>query len=278
MVNASFMLERLRWKLASYFADDLYEKRTLAGKQVTVYRGTIKAIPDYDDAWLAHLVSSYPVIYDIGANIGFTALLAKLYGNPLVLVLADPNAQALATASENLILNDLVSGCNFIPEFVSSKSGESIKFYTVGKGAAGSIFRTHARTAGRNEQWRRVKSTTVDEIANKLGAPPRLIKIDTEGAESLVLEGATHSAQSGAHFFVEMHSSPELGMKENAGRVLDWCARQRYAAWYLKESRTIGRPDEIANRGRCHLLLLPKGVPYPEKLRGVNQGDPLPES
>ncbi|HKD19809.1 MAG TPA: FkbM family methyltransferase, partial [Thermoanaerobaculia bacterium] len=115
-------------------------------------------------------------------------------------------------------------------------------------------------------------TTTLDELVSALKIEPDLVKIDVEGAERLVLEGARELAHRGnVTFIVEMHSNPELSMAANGRAVLDWCQRMSYEAWYMTEPQKVTTPDVFAHRGRCHLLLIPRGLPYPDCLVGIKQ-------
>src|SRR5690606_41695276 len=95
----------------------------------------------------------------------------------------------------------------------------------------------------------------------------------------LVLEGAVKTAShKKAIFFVEMHSPAELPMDKNASLVLQWCESNAYKVYYLKNATELMDAKEIANRGKCHLLLLPEEQPFPEYLKNIKEGSPLPSS
>jgi hypothetical protein len=101
-------------------------------------------------------------------------------------------------------------------------------------------------------------------------------KIDVEGAESKVLEGAKKLASiQKTWFMVEMHSPPELPMVENARLVLEWAGKTGYAVWYMRDACQLTTPELIAKRGRCHLLLLPMHTTYPDVLKKIPQGAPV---
>ena len=104
-----------------------------------------------------------------------------------------------------------------------------------------------------------------------------LVKIDVEGAESFVLYGAKKLAKIvNPFFFVEMHATKEIPMLVNSQKVLDWWLEMGYYSWYMKEEKVLRDATEIASRGRCHLLLVPKGKDYPNYLKGIAQGAQLP--
>jgi len=245
----------------------------IGNSNIKILEGTIPTKPDYDDAWFYELSKISNNLYDIGSNIGFASIVANLNENIKNIILVDPNPKALAIASKNLILNNLAYNCNFYLGFVGEKSDQKIKFYTLGTGAAGSMYKDHAYTASKFNKFFNVKTITIDDLFLIYKWVPDLVKIDVEAAEYLVLKGSTNLAKlNKTRFLVEMHSVKELSMNENAKLVLDWCFKNNYLAWYLKKECILKTPDQIAHRGRCHLLIQPKCWDYPQELKGINQG------
>lgn len=254
-----------------------HQEETLLGQQVQTTRGVIRNIPDYDDAWFYELSKSSETIFDIGASIGFTGLLSAMCPTTKKILLVDPNPLALSIAAKNLIMNNLAHKCLFYSGFIGDKDGGQVKFYTVGAGAAGSIFKGHAKTAFSSNSFFMVNTTTLDKLSGQFELIPDLVKIDVEGAESLVLAGAIKMAEKKqTRFMIEMHSPPELTMKENGERIIKWCRGVSYAAWYMKEAEQLLDAHQIAHRGKCHLLLQPSEWPYPESLKQIKQGAFLP--
>ncbi|MCK5923349.1 MAG: hypothetical protein KAG66_20605, partial [Methylococcales bacterium] len=100
---------RLLDRLNSQFGITLRPQETveLMGRSLTVIKGSIRLESDYDDAWSWALASRSEIIFDIGANIGQSALL--MLQSPIIkkLYLVDPNPEALSFAAENLFLNNL---------------------------------------------------------------------------------------------------------------------------------------------------------------------------
>lgn len=249
--------------------------RTILGREMVIPYGHYPNKPDYDDAWRLACALHSEVIFDIGANVGQAALTELLSEHLKVIVLVDANPEASAYAAQTLIRNNLSARARFITAFVGNESSKMAKLWTVGVGSAGSMYPGHARTASRNGQFIEVTTITIDDLCNQYEVVPDLIKIDIEGAEHLALCGGEDCAKHRkTRFLVEMHSPPELPMKENAARVLDWCARQKYRAWHLKEGAELLQPDQIAQRGRCHLLIQPEEWSYPDWLKDIRQSDP----
>lgn len=267
---------RIRFQLGLPFP---WVRARLLGRDVVVRHGTFANATDYDDAWLHACFTQSDVIYDVGANIGRTSLTALLCPNVKQVVLIEANHEALAIAADNLIRNQLSSRARFVYGFASDRPSEEVDFWTIGSGAAGSMFAGHAVSAARLGLVRRVPTITIDNVVAATNVIPTFVKVDVEGAEVRVLRGATTLAkQHHVRFLVEMHSAPELSMHENARDMLAWAESVGYAAWYLAEATRITTPEPIAHRGRCHVLLQPCESEYPSWLVGIKQSTPVPGS
>jgi FkbM family methyltransferase len=250
---------------------------TILGRNLFLIQGTYRQTPDYDDAWLLALAQEAKTVFDVGCNIGQSSLLLLLPGKVASITLIDPNTAALSLCAENLICNGLSEKARFICAFASNEDGKKVDFFTVGAGAAGSMFRSHAVTANDLGKSMQVPTITLDSLFSRQKILPDLVKIDVEGAEGLVLDEARQiAAQQQTRFFVEMHGSPEQSMEDNADKILAWCKSLGYTAWYLKEKVVLETPGQIAHRGRCHILLLTAGAAFPEYLQSLEQGGAVP--
>lgn len=246
------------------------EKNILNHKFI-VREGTIRATPDYDDAWLFSCAMQARRIFDIGANIGQSAFI-ELYPKSVEhVLLVEPNPTALVIAAENLIRNSLISRVNLDNACISDTSGIDIELHTVQFGAAGSIYSSHAQTAKKLHSHITVKTKTIDDLVEHWGTPD-FIKIDIEGAELFALRGAINCLKEHqTRVLVEMHSNEFLPMIENARGVLELCSQVGYKVWYLSRHKEIVSHVDLAGRGRCHLLLQPINWDWPEKIIRINQ-------
>jgi len=254
------------------FVKKQFEEINFAGRKYNLTKGTFRLKADKDDAWLFELARHQKVIFDVGSNIGQAAILMLSHDNVEKIVLIDPNPKALSQAAENLIMNNLSGKAYFIPAFISDKVGDNVELYTVGVGAAGSTFRSFAKTANKVNSHFSVSTLTLDYISDHYNLIPDLVKIDVEGAEIDVLNGALKLASKHETvFFVEVHSGPELSITKNTELILDWCQKHNYKAWYLKEKSPL-KVESILTRGRYHTLLLPGTMGFLEYLEPIDEG------
>jgi len=251
-----------------------FEKINFLNQDYRLIKGTIRSVADYDDAWLFHISLNAKIVFDVGCNVGFSTLLIAQSKSIERIVLVEPNPSSLSISAENLINNDMSSNVMFIPRAASDKSGETLKLWTMsGAFAAASTDINFTETGSMTKNYIYVKTITLDEIANKYNLYPDLVKIDVEGAENAVLNGATEIARKGkSTFLVEVHSSESMNIIENTEKILNWCKQVNYKAYYLREHAELNDSQSIEKRGRYHLLLIHRDRKYPDGLDKIEQG------
>ena len=276
-MKLKYTLKKLYYKIKPL--DVKYINVSLVGVPIQVLEGTIRSQVDQDDTWWFYLAKHHNIIYDIGCNIGYTALLALIQNPNRNILLVDPNPKALQNAAINIINNGLGSKVQYKAAFVGEELDSTIKFYTIGSGAAGSMYASHAETASSMNSFIEVNTVTLDHLFSFYQLKPDLVKIDVEGAETFVMKGAKKLAlQTQCTFFIEMHNLEGLAMEAAGENMIDWCLSVDYRVWYLKTGELLESGKTIKNRGKCHLLLLPKNKNYPNYLNGVEQNAPLPKT
>jgi FkbM family methyltransferase len=254
-----------------------YETKIFLGKKIQSLKGTILEKADYDEAWLYALSQNTKIMFDVGCHWGKSALIATSSPTLEKIYLIDPNPLSLSKAAENLIMNDLISNAVLVSRAAYKVSGDIIKLWTMPGAFSGASIDINFTESGRiTKNFIKVKTISLDDLAKKHQVIPDLIKIDVEGAEANVLQGAVEIAQQkSTTFIIEVHSCNGMSITENTSLILNWCTKNQYYAYYLSLHEKLTDTKKIRHRGRYHVLLLPKNKKYPNFLKSIKQGDPL---
>lgn len=127
---------------------------------------------------------------DVGANVGFfTILFAKTLNNRKVLSI-EPTNLALSRLYKNILLNQ-VQDKVIVFEGVAANSIGEVEIKTMaGREEYSSIGLTSYISAENNFSLEKVVSTTIDDLVTQYSIDPGFIKVDVEGVEHLVFDGA----------------------------------------------------------------------------------------
>ncbi|MEO0587647.1 MAG: FkbM family methyltransferase [Planctomycetota bacterium] len=140
------------------------------------------------------LVRPGDTVYDIGANVGYFGVAAAVKaGHTGRVICFEPdqfNLGLIRTTARRL--NPATHArLDALPMAVADGGARFAEFAIAERARASNSLASVGRTqAGGTRATLVVPTTTVDEVADAL-APPRVIKIDVEGAETMVLAGAT---------------------------------------------------------------------------------------
>jgi FkbM family methyltransferase len=204
-------------KLLATSADDRFVCTLPEGERVRVLpqHGELTWNPE-EYAAFRQAVAPGTTVLDIGANLGaYTLLFAMWVGESGRVFAFEPAPESFAGLRAHVSLNGLTDRVAAHQLAVSDAEGVAA-FHASGRDGANRIV-----AAGRPSQdILEVGSTTVDAFCRKTGVSPGLIKIDVEGAELQVLQGAREtigSAGQALHLFVELH--PHLWTEFGASRA-----------------------------------------------------------
>lgn len=183
--------------------------------------------PDWNEmqAW-ARILCPGDLFLDVGANVGTYSLWAADCG--AVVIAAEPDPSAAALLRENVALNDLP--ITVVEAALGAEAGSLL--LTEGNDTTNHVL-VDVGAGGR-----RVQAQTLDDVLN--GRVASGVKIDVEGAERLVLEGARESLAAGRIrvLQLEWNSVSESVLNEDRAPVAAILAQYNYS---------LHRPDE---RGR----------------------------
>jgi FkbM family methyltransferase len=194
---------------------------------------------------LQRLLRPGDVFYDVGANAGFFTVLGGRLTGPSGKVFAfEPVLENIKSVQEQIELNGL-SRCEVVPVAVSAHSGPRTLSYNPGSSSMAHLGPRHVGS----EREIQVQAVTLDEFT--VNHPfPSLVKVDVEGAEVEVLQGAVAMVKRGVSFILELHGP---AMAEESVGVL---ARTGYTFQTLNGS-PVARPADrtrlvaLSTRGRA---------------------------
>jgi len=167
--------------------------------------------PDVANAFVT-LLRAGDVAVDVGANCGFLTVLAAMRVGPTGHVVSfEPDPENVARLRANLALNNCTN-VTVIEKAVTNQVG-AIEFFINGDNSGGNALWDPAQYPGNekclaNPIRLTVPGTTLDAEWEQLRLPaPKVIKIDTEGADQRVLEGMRdlRSGQKPRFVISELH-------------------------------------------------------------------------
>jgi FkbM family methyltransferase len=145
--------------------------------------------------WIAGCLRPGDVFFDVGAHQGWMSMFAaRKTGRSGKVVSFEPSPSSLGFLSYHKRVNRL-SQMDIVPKAVTNRDDAGIPFYLVGDGNAfmNSLFGTDTpEISARGKTIIEIETITLDTFSRQSGLIPHLIKIDAEGAEIWVCEGAKH--------------------------------------------------------------------------------------
>lgn len=148
-------------------------------------------------AALRAIIRPGDTIFDVGGHHGLMAVVSARAAGPLGTVITfEPNPLSRQQIEHHARLNR-VSNIRIEPIALSDRSGEHEFFVQSGDVSWNSTlireFADAENTAGRHIEKITVQTMTLDDYVARSGLVPRVIKIDTEGSEFMVLRGAANT-------------------------------------------------------------------------------------
>lgn len=160
-------------------------------------------------ALLQRIICPGDVLFDVGANVGYYALLARDLGAKVHAF--EPNPDVRALLERTLAWNDV--GVTLDSRAVSRSSGQNLPFYISEPGNTGmsSLERPTDRQVD-------AQTITLDDYIADTGVSPDIVKLDVEGHQRAVLEGAAKLLSSRqCSFIVETETQSDVAPLEAHG-------------------------------------------------------------
>ncbi|HQW84311.1 MAG TPA: FkbM family methyltransferase [Ferruginibacter sp.] len=188
------------------------------------------------------------VYYDIGANIGYHALIANTVTNQGKIYAFEPMPHVRKIFEQHISLNRNkipINNIELLPYAVADKE-KRIPFSNDKKQSDGNTFIKASPVFIHAANKMMVQCVSIDGLVAKGYARPTVIKIDAEGAELEILQGALHTLQTcKPHILLATHDCHLPGVKDKCLRLLrDLGYNVQYTGNYNKH--IAGLDDYIA--------------------------------
>lgn len=219
-----------------------------------------------ETALLSRLLPHADVFIDVGANLGYYTCLARQAGKPVVAF--EPQPQNLHCLFRNLEANGWAEGAEVFPLALSGRPG-LLQLYGA-SGPSASLIRGWAGYSARFSQT--VPVSTLDRVLGGRFSNARLlIKMDVEGAEYQVLEGALDTLERVPRpvWLIEvcLREFHPAGSNPDFQRIFELFFSRNYAAYAVAKGLQAVTPEEVqrwtgqghSDAGRFNYLFLAAG-------------------
>jgi len=204
-------------------------------------------------------------VLDVGANVGIFSVLAALLAGPEGRVVGfEPAPDNRARLAANLALNDITT-VTVVDRPASDRVTDAMFHLNSDNDGGHSLWDPGILPANhqsaQNPRPMVTRTTTIDTEMERLGlAPPRLIKIDTEGAEQRVLAGAVGLLREFEvpYIIAELHEFGLAQMGSSPSGLRGFMSDLGYETFLLYEDgslpKFVPRDTKIASKYFINLL------------------------
>jgi FkbM family methyltransferase len=229
----------------------------------------------YEADLVARLLEDDDVFWDIGANVGyFTLVAATALAQRGQIIAFEPGNNAFSRLTENISLNPY-GNIKTYPVAVSNRNGEAV-LHVLGDIAdsSASLFQVSGGQAGHEV----CRTVALDHFLKSENLrPPTLIKLDAEGAELAVLQGAQGLiSQSTPMFLMEMEEKNLQAAGASKAAVRQFLEGYGYCPAHLSKGRWYATADLATVKGRNIFWFNPNLAAHHHKAALLPvQGEPL---
>lgn len=237
----------LQWKVVSTFNkneiktfklpdNSLFKYPLNSAIGCCLYRGSFE---EQELSFFMSTLKPGDTVLDVGANAGLYSIIAsKIVGEEGHIYAFEPGEVELSLLAENIALNQS-SNIQVVDKAVGNYVGE-VNLGISDDGAMNSL-RVTQHSMQNIKQWTSVQITTLDEfIKHSSIAKVDFIKIDVEGAEYLVLEGAKEVLTNNKlTILFESSNVTSAAFEESISDIIQYVQRIGFSVYYLDEHSNL---------------------------------------
>lgn len=154
----------------------------------------------------SHLLKEGSVALDIGANIGYYALLeSKIVGDSGKVYAIEPVSKNLVILKKNITLNNF-SNIKAYHLAIGNEENEEASIYVRSKGNLSSFISIPSDSDGGTVKIEKIRLTTADSfVRENMNRAPDFVRMDVEGYEFEILKGMSQILETSPSLLIEFH-------------------------------------------------------------------------
>lgn len=206
--------------------------------------------------WIDRTLNDGEIFFDIGANVGVYTMYAALRRPGARVVAFEPEYANLHLLRDNILANRLQDRVEVYALALGNRTGVSrLHIQDATPGAALHTESTEPLAVTRTHKpviWREgISAYTLDAFCREVGVRPHCLKIDVDGTEPEVLEGAAETLRSETLRSVILEMCGEPAIREACTRLLvaaglhrEWSDPDSSNEIWVRDERADGREVE----------------------------------
>lgn len=203
------------------------------------------------------LVTHASVLFDLGANIGIYSVTGCLRAPALRSYAFEPVAENQAILRRNIAANHLEDRISVEPVAVSDRTGKA----RIHLGFSGN----HSLENVQGGDSREIETVSLDEFIAATGVSPDLMKVDVEGHEAAVVDGARRLlADHAPTTFMEYTPGAQHDLESLIDRL-----RSAFSTWFVVDE-IAGKVREVSpgdlDRRKAYNLILTSNARHAEEI------------
>jgi FkbM family methyltransferase len=202
--------------------------------------------------YMRQLLRPGDTVVDIGANIGFSTLIAaRAVGNEGRVYAFEPFGSAANELRDNLERNN-ITNVGIFRKAVLDNSGR--RPLAVSRDSARNSFARNTHPNQKIENWYPVETVTLDSFVSRSGSGRiKLINIDVEGAAGLVINGGAGalSGDQAPMLSVRLSDATLSGFSTSTGKVFDKLETLGYRMYSMARMSGFGQRIALSHAERC---------------------------